>query len=128
MPLSPTMWATSSAHLRMDSFAIQFWMTGFSCVPRSVQWNASSRMIVGAECAPDLQYQRRRSTSAQSRERQGQTARARGRRYAPMEPSGRTRSTTIPIVFAKRTGLWGVFAGVSESVYYVTRPRLGHTW
>ena len=33
------------------------------------------------------------------------------RRYAPMEPSGRTRSTTIPMVFAKRTGLCGVFAG-----------------
>ena len=28
----------------------------------------------------------------------------------PREPSGRTRSKTNPIVFANRTGLWGVFA------------------
>ena len=30
----------------------------------------------------------------------------------PIEPSGRTRSTTIPMVFANRTGLWGVFAAL----------------
>ena len=29
-------------------------------------------------------------------------------RYLPIEPSGRTRSTTIPMVFANRTGLCGV--------------------
>ena len=49
-----------SGHLRIDSLLIQFWMTGLSCVPKSVQWNASSRMIVGFSCFPDLQYHRKR--------------------------------------------------------------------
>ncbi len=98
----------------MDSLLIQFWITGLSCVPRSVQWNASSRMIVGFSCLPDLQYQRRRSDSPCHKQTEwnvgGGGARRPTERGLPIEPSGRTRSTTIPMVFANRTGLCGVLA------------------
>ena len=52
--------APHAPHRRTAASCIQFWMSGLSCVPRSVQWNASSRMIVGSACAPGaLQYQGR---------------------------------------------------------------------
>ena len=74
--------APHSEHFRIASLFIQFWMTGLSCVPRSVQWKASSRMTVGVACAPGaLQYQRRRSggQAVRVRVRQGEGERE-GRR------------------------------------------------
>lgn len=53
--------APHSGHLRTDSSCIQLAIRGFSCVPRSVTWNASSRMITGVACVDSLQYHRNRS-------------------------------------------------------------------
>lgn len=50
-----------SLHFLRSSFSIQFRMSGLSWLPRSVTWNASSRMMVGFEWASERQYQRRRS-------------------------------------------------------------------
>ena len=41
-------------------------MRGFSCVPRSEQWNESSRMSVGSGCVREGQYHRRRSETRRS--------------------------------------------------------------
>ena len=53
-------------------------------------------------------------------------------RNSPIEPSGRTRSTTIPMVFANRTGLCGVLATDrfrSRPIASANESRVGElTW
>lgn len=81
-------------HFRPASSLTQLSMIGLSCVPRSVHWNLTSFTSVGwSPCACLLgQYHR----------------------IASGLPSGLVRSTTMPTVFANRTGEWGVFADRTE--------------
>jgi hypothetical protein len=92
---------------RLSSSVIQRSISGLSCVPRSVTWKASSRMMVGTSCTGARQYHRKRSISVFNFFN-FYFVRGNPHSYIPMAASGRTRSITIPTVSAKRTGLWGV--------------------
>lgn len=74
-----------TGHLLESSCCCHRSMIGFSWVPRSVQWNVSSRIIVGRPWLPLLQYQRKRSIA----------------------PFGRLRSITMPTVSAYLMGECG---------------------
>lgn len=103
-------------HFLRSAFSCQFRMSGLSCVPRSVTWNTSSRIIDGLSCFPERQYHRNRSGCS---------------RYlvftsclegtsAPCDASGRTRSITMPTVLVNRTGLCGVLAA---GMHTLERPE-----
>lgn len=94
------------SHVRRSLLASNRSMIGFNCVPRSVQWNHSSYTILlqsGFE-----QYHRNASNT--------HTQLVNNRCSLPFRLScdlprwweSLTRSTTIPMVSAYRTGLWGV--------------------
>lgn len=82
-------------HFRNDSFDIQLLISGLSCVPKSVTWNASSRIMYPpwgfsvVICDESRQYHLNLS----------------------IDSPGLTRSMTTPIVSANLTGLCGTLGG-----------------
>lgn len=95
---------------RLSSSVIQRSMSGLRSLPRSVTWNDSSRMTEGDSCRPGAwQYQRKRSCRLHKKGHKYliliRYCLVRSSSHLPIDVSGRTLSTTIPTVSAKRTGL-----------------------
>lgn len=105
IPYFASAMAPHSLHFLSSEVSIHFVMIGFSWVPRSVTWSCSSRIMVGLVWLEALQYQRRRSVTRTI----SHILRMQWMRW-PVASSGRTRSTTRPIVSANLTGLCGVLA------------------